>query len=357
MADPFLLSRVLLQFNSDSTDLLHDISAAALTPDGSLWLGSDELRTLERLSPIEPMIYGHHQSFALKELIDLFNQEDEIDIEGMDWSEPYLWITGSHSTKRHKPKGKKAKKDIQRLSEIEVEPNRYLLARVPIFSGEPFKTCSHPEHTDQKLTAACLQKTEQGNVLTEALKDDPHLGRYVEYRLPSKENGLDIEGLAVKGDRVFLGLRGPVLRGWAIILELALTEAEPGVLALRNLDKSDQPYRKHFFDLQGLGIRELCFQDEDLLILAGPTMDLEGAMQIYRWHDVLDCEEETLIDQESKYLEQLFTLPFTLGGDQAEGLTLFSCLGQRQNLLVVYDSPCPERQVSDTEMLVDVFRL
>src|SRR5918999_1164596 len=27
---------------------------------------------------------------------------------------------------------------------------------------------------------------------------------------------IDIEGLAVSGERVFLGLRGPVLRGWAV---------------------------------------------------------------------------------------------------------------------------------------------
>ena len=48
-------------------------------------------------------------------------------------------------------------------------------------------------------------------------------------RLPSKDNGLDIEGLAVLGNRVYLGLRGPVLRGRAIILELELEESEPGV--------------------------------------------------------------------------------------------------------------------------------
>ena len=28
------------------------------------------------------------------------------------------------------------------------------------------------------------------------------------------------EGIAVSGDRIYLGLRGPVLRGWAFVLEL-----------------------------------------------------------------------------------------------------------------------------------------
>ncbi|MNG03413.1 hypothetical protein D3C84_864920 [compost metagenome] len=35
-------------------------------------------------------------------------------------------------------------------------------------------------------------------------------------------------------------------------------------------------YRKHFFALNGLGFRDLCTSGDDLLILAGPTMDLDG---------------------------------------------------------------------------------
>ena len=31
--------------------------------------------------------------------------------------------------------------------------------------------------------------------------------------IPSNDNGFDVEGLAVSGNRVFLGLRGPVLAG------------------------------------------------------------------------------------------------------------------------------------------------
>lgn len=357
MQHPFLLSRVLLQFNNPDTDLLEDISAAAFTPDGSLWLGSDEFCSIERLSPLAPCIYGDHQSFAIADFVELFNQEGEIDIEGMDWSEPYLWLTGSHSTKRKKAKGKKAKKDIERLTEIEVELNRYLLVRIPVFGKQPFKACAHPDHPDQKFTAACLQKTEQSNILIDALRSDPHLGHYIENQVPSKENGFDIEGLAVQGDRVFLGLRGPVLRGWAIILELEVEETSPGILTLKNIGPEGRPYRKHFFDLNGLGVRELCFYQQDLLILAGPTLHLEGAMEVFRWKQPLEAGGDTLANQESDYLESLFPLPFTIGHDHAEGLALLSCLGQPDGLMVVYDDPHPRRFVGDKELLVDVFRL
>ncbi len=35
--------------------------------------------------------------------------------------------------------------------------------------------------------------------------------------------------------------------------------------------------------LLGLGIRDLCRHDDDLLILAGPTMDLDDPVHVLRW--------------------------------------------------------------------------
>jgi len=58
--------------------------------------------------------------------------------------------------------------------------------------------------------------------LTEALRGDQHLGLFIV--IPGKDNGFDIEGLAGAGKRLFIGLRGPVLRGWAVILEVELKE-------------------------------------------------------------------------------------------------------------------------------------
>lgn len=52
--------------------------------------------------------------------------------------------------------------------------------------------------------------------------------------IPSKDNGLDIEGLAVDGRRLLLGLRGPLLRGWSAPLEIA-AEASGGQLRLAPL--------------------------------------------------------------------------------------------------------------------------
>lgn len=60
-----------------------------------------------------------------------------MDIEGMDSADNYLWLTGSHSTKRKKSKGKGASKDLQRQATIKQDANRCLLTRIPRPGGEP----------------------------------------------------------------------------------------------------------------------------------------------------------------------------------------------------------------------------
>lgn len=356
MPESFLLGRLMLQLNSEAADIITDLSAVALTPDGHLWLGSDETTSIERLSLVAPHIFGEHQKFAIADFIDLPGKS-EIDIEGMDFNSDYLWVVGSHSTKRKKTKGKDADKDIERLAEIETEVNRYLLARLPLKDGMLCKSISHPENPKNQLKAGYLQRTKTGNLLTDALKDDSHLGLFLSVPIPSKENGFDIEGLAVRGNRIFLGLRGPVLRGWAIILEIEVQESKQGVLKLKAIGEADKFYKKHFVDLNGLGVRELCWNGEDLIVLAGPTMTLSGAMRVFRLKGILERSGDSITGQDGGDLEVLFDLPFKVGTDNAEGLSLFPYLGEENSLLVVYDSPDAGRMVEENAILADVFKL
>lgn len=355
--DAFLLSRALLQFQGGDADLHGDLSAAALTPDGSLWLASDELRSLERLTQVAPCVFGEHQSFSLGNFVSLYNREDEIDIEGMDYADHYLWFTGSHSLKRKKAKGKRPQKDISRIATVVPEFNRFVMARIPVVGNTLFATCSHPDQPDKTLTAAALQQMGATNALIEALRDDQHLGPFFSFPLGDKENGFNIEGIAVRGDRVLLGLRGPVMDGWAIIIDFEVEEAETGVLTLKQSSDGGNAYQKHFLDLDGLGIRELQFHGDDLLILAGPTMKVEGAMKLFRLKDALSFTADSLTDSDSKQLELVFVLPFTLGSDHAEGLACLPCLNQPEALLIVYDSPHPSRKVGPGALLMDIFQL
>ncbi|WP_035985487.1 DUF3616 domain-containing protein [Leptolyngbya sp. KIOST-1] len=356
MPNGFLLSRALLNFETDSEDLLAELSAVTRTPDGHLWVGSDEYLTLERLTPTGNGVYSNHKTFHLKEFVQLFDHDTEIDIEGLNYCDGYIWVVGSHSSKRRQAKGKKQQKDIERLSEISYDSNRSLLARLPVLNGEIVPAYAQPDTANGDLTAASLKQVNGHNQLLEALATDQHLGPFLQMGLPSKDNGFDIEGIAVNDHQIFLGLRGPVLRGWAIVLELEVEDGEPGELVLKDLGDGCL-YRKHFLDLNGQGVRELCLHDGDLLVLAGPTMELEGAMQMFRFEDVLNHTSDTLWSQDSGRLTVMFDLPFTIGSDHAEGLTLVPCLGYEHSLMVVYDSPDRSRRPHAKGVFADIFHL
>jgi hypothetical protein len=200
------------------------------------------------------------------------------------------------------------------------------------------------------LRAARLSGGRKNNALTRALRDDPHLGPFLS--IPSKDNGFDIEGLAAApGGRLFLGLRGPVLDGWACVLEIHVAARldRDHMLTLRKIARSSttEParalYRKHFLDFGGAGIRDLCFADRDLLILTGPPMRGKGASQVRRWKDALANNGEQMLRE--KQLPTLLDLPYRAKKDHAEGITVVARKDSRLWLLVIYDSVGKDRRV------------
>jgi hypothetical protein len=115
-------------------------------------------------------------------------------------------------------------------------------------------------------------------------------------------------------------------------------------------------YRKHFLDLEGLGIRDLRVWGRDLLLLAGPTMHLDGPFRLYRWRGGARPDGESLAT--GKRLERLFDLPSSPGGDHAEGLTLLPYeQGAADRLLVVYERVTRARRRGATGAVGDVFSL
>ncbi|WYL93239.1 MAG: DUF3616 domain-containing protein [Gloeotrichia echinulata IR180] len=354
MENTYLINKVFLNFADSFAAHREELSAAVLTREKHLWLGSDESSTIERLALVEANQFGNHQQFRVAEFISLPGPEDEeIDIEGLAYADYYLWLVGSHSYKRkkHKPENTDIK-NIQRLAKIAIEPNRYILGRIPLVDGQLFSSCPHPEHPDVQLSAGKLELTNQGNLLMVALADDPHLGWFVKAAIPGKENGFDIEGIGVDQNRIFLGLRGPVLRGWAIILEIEIENSILGLMTLRQIGNENKGYKKHFLWLNGLGIRDLCRDGQDLLILAGPTMDLDGPVQLYRWKNGVNSPENVL-----NYPELLQDIPYGNREDHAEGITLFEDVVGIPSLLVVYDSPAKTRLVGNGGVIADVLKL
>lgn len=363
MTDASLLYQVLLQFPPELGEHRNDLSAAMLTStvkdsgerEFYLWVSSDETSTIERLSLVGNNNFGNHLTYKVSEFLELPESDDkEIDIEGLHYDEhhSYLWLVGSHSWKRKNPKSKKSDADnVERLATLVNERNRYILARIPLIDGELQREGKLLDR-DRPIQAAKLALTETENVLIESLKSDPHLSIFVSAQIPGKDNGFDIEGLAVKNGKVFLGLRGPVIRGWAIILEIELEETSPDTLSLKPVGTNGELYKKHFVYLNGFGIRDLTFAENDLLILAGATMDVDAGGEIFRLRDALNLPGNTLHRP-----DVVGDLPHGIGGDKPEGMTLFEPLAGESSLLVVYDSPLPERLKGESGVFADAFKL
>ena len=338
-----------LTFEHQPAQVLADLSAVRQVGQ-HLWLGCDEGSALERLTIQGDAPKGgacdhraaEHLSIPIGNFLPLPNGvEEEVDIEGIAYSDHYLWFIGSHSPKRKRPKPEETdKENHKRLRTVEFEHNRCTLGRIPLVDGTLAVQCPHPQHPKQSLTAAQLQRKKSGNQLTQVLAEDAHLGPFLEAGIPGKDNGFDVEGLAVVDDRLLIGLRGPVLRGWSVLLEIAVKDDDPGWFKLKKLD-GKRRYRKYFLNLEGLGIRDLCPWGDDLLILAGPTMALSGPIQIFR----LPLAD---LSPGQSFLSPVWveTLPHGKDRDRAEGLTQFIQGDQRQ-LLVVYDAPSPERISAD----------
>jgi hypothetical protein len=300
--------------------------------------------------PDKPSEFGDERTFRLADFVDLpgDDQDEEADVEGLARTGHFLWAVGSHSLRRKQIKERHDDaKALKRLARVEGQDNRELLVRLPIASIDGVPTPVRELEVDGvRHRAVALGGRDD---LRKLLEDDEHLGPFLD--IPGKDNGLDVEGIAVVGDRVYLGLRGPVLRGWAFVLELRphVDPDRPDRLRLRRF-ADGSPYRKHVLDLEGLGVRDLCPAGDDLLILAGPTMDLDGPVRIYRWHRAARAEMPTIVRGEliSRELE----LTYGEGDDHAEGISLFG-----DSVLVVYDSPAAIRLTADGAVLADVVRL
>jgi hypothetical protein len=344
---------------SDPERLRQGLSAVERTGN-HLWLACDETPTIERLTQREDGSFAGHRSFALADFVDL-PDEGEVDVEGLAYAAPYLWVVGSHSHKRSKAK---ANEDdlacIRRIGRVEADASRHLLARIPLADdGEgglvPVRSCPDPRDPGTELRAARLRGNGPKGGITGALRDDVHLRDFL--RIPGMDNGFDIEGLAVLGERIFVGLRGPVLRGWAVILELepVLDPDRPDRLRLRKIGENGERYQKHFLDLEGMGIRDLRRDGDDLLVLAGATMSLSAPSSLWRWPGGASPDLPSLVRGEE--LRRIMDLPFTPGqrDDAAEAIGLFGG-GSRRAVMVLYDSASEARLVPDG-VCADIFEL
>lgn len=237
-------------------------------------------------------------------------ETEEIDLEGVAYAGGRLYLAGSACLKRKKPS--KATREANR---------KRLLAVEPVSGGEKGDWKRHSDMLyvlDLRLEGAALVPAlaEIRNV-RKSLRKEKILERAS--GIPSKENGLDVEGFAAFGDRVWFGMRGPVLRGHAVVARFDAGE--------------DRPHLS-FLALGGLGIRSMEWIDHPrwgsgVFVVAGPTMEAPGPFSLYRWDGESDAFQEP-----GPGLEFLGSFPAPDIAWKAE--SLFAC---GEELCVAFDGP------------------
>jgi hypothetical protein len=367
---------VLLQFDPAMpkrvrSALVGGLSCAVRIGD-TLWTACDETCHVERLQPLPGTTayaqrWGRHTRFALADYLPLAiapRRRDplavpEADLEGLAYRDGYLWVLGSHARARGEADRATTVENLRALATIERNGNRYLLARIPVIVDRAGIALARKTGKGrERRTAACVRNSAKGSRLTYLLARDAHFGPFV--ALPGKENGLDCEGLAVgAGGRVFVGLRGPVLDGWAGVIELrvATDPKDPTELSLQPIPGGGKHrYRKHFLDLDGRGVRDLLLDGADLLILAGPTMGNSGSFALLRWRGGARIGRSSLVRGDR--LEKLLDLPDDGRNDHPEGIAAWPAIGRgRARLLVVYERTAKHRRRGPAAVLADLYVL
>ena len=187
-------------------------------------------------------------------LPDVDNGGGELDIEGIAVDGNYIYVIGSHSFRRNKASSNKSYKRNRKTfnqGKIEEEPSRDWLHRIEV---------------NQQVQPLAKMSISLRGVISN------HKALKAFSEIPSKENGVDIEGIAVDDGWLYVGFRGPVFRdNYVPVLKFKFDQHEKSANLL-------------FVKLDGGGIRDMASVQDGFLIVSGPVGDAPGPYQVYHWN-------------------------------------------------------------------------
>jgi hypothetical protein len=262
----------------------------------ALLVGSDEGRCIQRLVLDRE---GGYRAAAGP--IRLSAKKGELDIEALSCDGSLVYVLCSHARVRKPIKpGLSQAANHQRFLNIRRDRSRDRLLRMRI-------------QDDGRVE----RKIDQIN-LRSLLNKDPLLAPFA--RIPSKENGVDLEGIAEHQRRLWIGCRGPVLR-YNLVPVLVLDFDRP------------RRYQRRLVQLGGQGIRDLATVEGGLLVLAGPVGDTDGPFSLWFW----DGEDQMPgAGRPLRVAEKLGDLDTPTGG-KAEGLEILEQGPDGWRVLVLFD--------------------
>jgi hypothetical protein len=270
-----------------------------------LIIGADE--AADRANCIQLLAMNQDGSCAATGSILLMKDEGkELDIEGICAEGDLVYVIGSHSSKRKKIKADsswKKNRETFHQDKIEDEISRDWLYRLRL--------------NDEGKAADKDRISLRG-----IIHNDPALKAFC--GIPSKENGVDIEGIAVKDGWLHIGFRGPVFRdNYVPVLRLRYEEPEK--------------YELLYVQLGGRGIRDLAAVSDGFLILAGPVGDGSDSYQLYHWNGKDAVPGKDRRPEELGKVQLLGEIPPLDASCKAEGLAVLEERQDSWQLVIAYD--------------------
>ncbi len=212
-----------------------DVSGASMMGRDAV-LVSDETRVLQRIH-----LDQKARQISAAELLPLLpGKKPELDLEGVTSSaEEKVWFaTGSHSVARKTGEVQTDRRGVYRITK-----------------------------DGRRVTSASLVRLVESD---EVLRDS--LGK------ATNQGGLDIEGIAKRGEFLWFGLRAPNVAGQACVIQVGARELFT--------DESRAAHRRHLLALgEGFGIRDITATQDGFLLIAGPSGTDESAegFSLYFW--------------------------------------------------------------------------
>ncbi len=276
-----------------------------------LVVGADEgvgVEENENIIQVLKEVGPRHYNVSHHILLFKGNQKDgkEMDIEGISVEGDMMYIVGSHSCRRKRVKrGKSYKQNRKRFEndQIGFEKNRDWLYRLKIDSE--------------------IKEVERKRIsLRDIIDKDAVLKTFS--RIPSKENGVDIEGIVVVREWLCLGFRSPVLRGnYVPMMKL-------------KFDDPEDTYELLYVQLEGRGCRDIAPVVDGFLILAGPVGDGSVAYKLYHWDGKDTIIGKNRSREEAGTVMSLGEVPTPEGG-KPEGIAIIEEGTTYYDVLIVYD--------------------
>lgn len=271
-----------------------DLSGIAFISPTRGLIGADESGAVQAVE-----LSRSRRTLTVQGDVSLLGSSEEIDIEGIAAEGDCYYIVGSHGV---------AKKTGAR------QDKRYKICRLRVDPATGMATAGvRPDVAS----------------LADMLEADATLGPY--FGKPLQQKGINIEGLAIRGGRLFAGLRNPNINGSAFVVEVGADDVFS--------DAGRPAYTLHRLMLgAGLGIREIVAAQHGFLIIAGnagsePSEAFPKAQDYEKGRGFWLC----WWDGKGSAVHRIGAIPAPPG--KAEAMAILDETADHATVLILFDGP------------------